>query len=125
MTTEDVLFSADKLTLRRTLERDQVTISWVGECDFRNPSETLSPTFTNFLNGLEGRRLVLNFCELSFMNSSSVTPILSFLKGAVAKGVPVQLIYNGKLSWQRTTATSMRTLANSLKTLTVALRGSE
>jgi hypothetical protein len=125
MTTEDLLFSAEKLMLRRTLERDQVTIYWVGECDFRNPSEVLNPTFTNFLKGLDGRRLVLNFCELAFMNSSSVSPILSFLKGAVAKGIPVQLIYNGKLSWQRTTATSMRTLANSLKTLTVSLQSSE
>jgi len=118
----DTLFASDRLTIRRSAARQQYILYWSGECDFRNPTEVLGPTLNGLQQELRDRQLVLDFRELTFMNSSSVTPILALVKGVCSRGIAVHLIYNANLSWQRSTASSMRALAHSLKNLTVALQ---
>ncbi len=125
MKSEDSFFQSDRLSIRRQISKQQYTLLWSGESDFRDPTQTLSPCLNNVLGELRDRKLVLDFRELSFMNSSSVTPILAFVKTVCGKGMPVHLIYNSALSWQRTTASSMRALAHSLKLLTVELLTAE
>jgi anti-anti-sigma factor len=123
MNTADILFSGDRLTIRKSILREQCILLWSGECDFRNPAETLGPVLESVADTISERRIIVDFRDLSFMNSSAVTPILVFLKGIVARGCQVHLIYNSQISWQRSTASAMRTLSHSLKGITVALEG--
>lgn len=117
------LFASERLSIRHATTQLRYTLFWHGECDFRNPSEALGPTLRGVLPELRERRLVLDFRGLNFMNSSSVSPILMFIKAACSRGIPVHLVYNVNLSWQRTTASSMRALSRSLRNLTVELQG--
>lgn len=119
------LFSSDRLTISHATTPSRYTLFWRGECDFRDPTEALGPTLRGVLPELRDRRLVLDFRGLNFMNSSSVSPILMFIKAACSRGIPVHLIYNVNLSWQRTTASSMRALSRSLRNLSVELQGAQ
>lgn len=123
MNPSDILFFGDRLTIRKSTLREQCVLRWSGECDFRNPAETLGPVLKSVADTIPERRIIVDFRELSFMNSSAVTPILVFLKDIVAKGCQMHLIYNSQISWQRSTASAMRTLSHSFKGITVALEG--
>lgn len=123
MNSDEGVFTKERLTIRRAQTRQQYVLFWSGECDFRNPAEILSPVLNSVLSELRDRRLVLDFRELSFMNSASVTPILAFVKSVCSKDIAVHLVYSATLSWQRTTASSMRALGRSLKLLSVELLG--
>lgn len=115
------VFSNERLTIWSTMVKKQHHLLWSGECDFRNPADVLTPALSAYADKLTEGPLVLDFRGLLFMNSSSVTPILSFVKKLCLRGIPVHLIYNADVSWQRITASSMRAIANALKNLTVAI----
>ncbi len=119
------LYNRDRLIISHATTQLRYTLFWRGECDFRDPTEALGPTLRGVLPELRDRRLVLDFRGLNFMNSSSVSPILMFIKAACSRGIPVHLIYNVNLSWQRTTASSMRALSRSLRNLSVELQGAQ
>jgi hypothetical protein len=122
VTSADSVFEMERLTVLFSQNKQSYTLYWRGECDFRNPAEVLSPMLNGILPELRDRRLILDFCELSFMNSTSVTPILAFVKDLCSKDIPVHLVYSSTLSWQRTTAFSMRALGHSLKQLSVEIQ---
>lgn len=121
MKSNDSVFSSERLTIRAAIVKKQHLLMWSGECDFRNPAEVLTPALSNYGLSLKEGPVVLDFRGLVFMNSSSVTPILAFVKSLCTRGIPVHLIYNTDVSWQRITASSMRTIATALKNLTVTL----
>lgn len=121
MNADGSIYTKERLSIRRIQTKTQYILSWSGECDFRNPSEILTPVLHSVLPELRDRQLVLDFRELYFMNSASVTPILAFVKSLCSKNIQVHLIYSGSLSWQRTTAMSMRALGRALKLLSVEL----
>jgi hypothetical protein len=111
----------DRLTLYLESTKPAYTLYWEGECDFRNPLEVLTQPLNDLLPAVADRKLVLDFRGLTFMNSSSVTPLIAFIKTACSKGIPVHLIYEPRLSWQRITASSMRALMPLFTHLTVEI----
>ncbi len=121
MKADENIYSSERLTIWSTTAKKQRLLIWSGECDFRNPAEVLTPALTAYAQGIKEGPVVLDFRGLVFMNSSSVTPILAFVKSLCSRGIAVHLIYNSDVSWQRITASSMRTIATALKSLTVAL----
>jgi len=121
MKADEHIYSSERLTIWSTTAKKQRLLLWSGECDFRNPAEVLTPALTAYAQGIKDGPVVLDFRGLVFMNSSSVTPILAFVKSLCSRGIAVHLIYNSDVSWQRITASSMRTIATALKSLTVAL----
>lgn len=121
MKPDESIFASERLTIWSAIVKKQRLLMWSGECDFRNPAEVLTPALTSYAQSLKEGPVVLDFRGLVFMNSSSVTPILAFVKSLCSRGIPVHLIYNSDVSWQRITASSMRTIATALRNLTVTL----
>lgn len=121
MKSDESIFASERLTIWSATVKKQRLLMWSGECDFRNPAEVLTPALTSYAQSLKEGPVVLDFRGLVFMNSSSVTPILAFVKSLCGRGIPVHLIYNSDVSWQRITASSMRTIATALRNLTVTL----
>lgn len=121
MKSDESIFASERLTIWSATVKKQRLLMWSGECDFRNPAEVLTPALTSYSQSLKEGPVVLDFRGLVFMNSSSVTPILAFVKSLCSRGIPVHLIYNSDVSWQRITASSMRTIATALRNLTVTL----
>lgn len=115
----DLLFSNGKLAVEVSLAQEEYGLRWRGVCDFRDANEALSPVLNTIIHALRGRRLVLDFRPLSFMNSASVIPLLVLVKAICNKGGAVHLIYNAELPWQRSQASSMHAIAQGLKRLTI------
>lgn len=115
----DLLFLNGKLTVEVWIAQDECGLSWRGVCDFSDANEALQPVLKTLMQSLRGRRLVLDFRPLGFMNSAAVIPLLVLVKTICNKGGPVHLIYNAELPWQRSQASSMHAIAQGLKRLTI------
>ena len=117
-------YAIGPLTIERSSDGGRRVLAWSGECDFRDPAVSLDPVLQAVLTdaakeSASEAELVFDFRALAFMNSSSVTPVLRCIKMACGEGIPVRLIYNSDISWQRTVASSMRSLRHALKSLSV------
>jgi hypothetical protein len=79
-------------------QNDNTVVLWSGESILRNPDERIGYIFTELLNSKHD--IILDFKELSFINSSSIAFVISFLKESNAKNIKVKIIYNKESTWQ-------------------------
>lgn len=86
-------------------------IDWTGESDTRDPSSHIGPYLSELASRLHGKAVRLRFDGLQYMNSSTVTPIMQFVRelSAVAKRVTVH--YDESVQWQATSFRAMRVVA--------------
>ena len=88
-----------------------VVLAWRGRSDARDPDRILVPLLEAALAraSSSGRRLVLDFTAVEYMNSSTFTPIVKLVARARAAGVPVALEYSLARSWQALSFSALRT----------------
>lgn len=91
-----------------------VTLHWHGSSDSRDPGEFLEPVFQKTTRRLKGRPLTLDFSHLEFMNSSTVSPIISLLKTLNGKQMRVRVVF-GREEWQQVHVRCMRTITRTLQ----------
>ena len=97
--------------LRIELTEDDSTLSlvWLGKSADREPGVFLLPILTQALaTGETGKRLVLDFCQLEFMNSSTFTPISKILEAAKKGTAQLQIIYRKSVNWQELSFSALR-----------------
>ena len=81
---------------------EAVRLRFLGKSMLREPGEFLLPLLLKTLSdAIDGkRRIVLDFRELAYMNSSTLTPVIKILERArVGKG-EITLVYRKALKWQ-------------------------
>ncbi len=81
---------------------ETVRLRFLGKSMLREPGEFLLPLLLKTLSEAIdlGKRIVLDFRELSYMNSSTLTPVIKILERArVGKG-EITLMYRKTLKWQ-------------------------
>ncbi len=95
----------------QAFEKDTyLKIRWLGKSMDRNPAEYLSP----FLNDAvafsekENRNIVMDFTELNYMNSSTITPIVQMLDDVKMKGLNLTILYSRSKSWQEVNFKALR-----------------
>ena len=95
-------FTSHTLTLTQTEDADSVTISWKGRSTARDPAEFLIPILTAALkHAAEVRKpLTLDFRQIEYFNSSTITPVVRLIEEAKRRGTSVVIRYDGKLRWQ-------------------------
>ena len=84
-------------------EKGQTIVTkWTGKSVDRNPSEFIVPILTNLLERENGiaKKIVLDFQQLDYMNSSTITPIIKILERAKRGNVQLVVEYNKGLKWQ-------------------------
>ena len=96
------LFTSDLLKIEVREEKDQIKLHWWGKSILRKPSTFITPILVDALQkgGTENKRIVLDFCELDYMNSSTVTPIIKILERAKRGENQVTVLYKKSLKWQ-------------------------
>jgi hypothetical protein len=96
------LFKSGKLTLEIEEGNSGININWIGKSDDRNPGNFIYPLLLeNLKKGTESNmNLVLNFQNLEFMNSSTITPIVKILQEAKNGNSSVKIVYSNSLKWQ-------------------------
>ena len=84
-------------------EKDQTIVTkWTGKSVDRNPSEFIVPILTNLLERENSiaKKIILDFQQLDYMNSSTITPIIKILERAKRGNVQLIVEYNKALKWQ-------------------------
>lgn len=99
------------------------TIRWSGVSDVREPAIQLTPFFLGLLRSIGEKPTVVDFRELEYMNSATVSPIINFVKTLDARGTQTTLLFNPEVPWQKINAQCMRAIARTLKKVHVPLPG--
>jgi hypothetical protein len=104
-------YTIGNLLLELEDEGSRRCVDWSGEIDAPDPAPSLSPVLNELVGELAGAYVDLRFDKLRYMNSASLTPIMTFLRdlSAVAKHVSVQ--YRGDVEWQNSSFRAVRVVA--------------
>ena len=99
---ETQVFEQNLLTIHLTHGSDSIHIGLTGKSVERDPGQMITPILLNALKntGEENRHIILNFCQLDFMNSSTITPIIKILDRAKRGKNRLTVLYNKALKWQ-------------------------
>jgi len=98
---------------------ERVTMTWLGESDAREPSETLSPFLASLLKELSGKEILINYQQLAYMNSSTVPPIIHFIKNLDSDGIKTLIVYDAASKWQSASFKALETLSTVMPNITV------
>jgi hypothetical protein len=90
------------LTVKRSGSDANVGLVFEGKSILRDPTEILQPILFQVLDESDDadKRLELDFRELSYMNSSTFTPIIKTLEKARLGDSKVTVIYSSDQKWQ-------------------------
>src|SRR5262245_54488811 len=105
---------AGELTIE-VVEREappSVQLIWRGKSNDRSPRRTLATFFEKVMAGAQARgkgsRVERSFAELHHFNSSTITSVIELIQDARARGVPLVIRYDGKVTWQKVTFEALR-----------------
>ena len=75
---------------------------WTGKSIHRKPSEFITPILVETIkkSSASKKRIILDFRNLDYMNSSTITPIIKILERAKKGAVQISVLYNKSLKWQ-------------------------
>src|SRR5262249_25504672 len=97
-------------------------MTWFGRSDSRTPETFLSPILKSVAFQLKGANLVVDLCELKFMNSATVSPFIEFLKELNKHQVTTRVVYDRNIEWQEINCRCMKIVASKLQSVTVDFR---
>jgi hypothetical protein len=78
-----------------------VSVSWIGKCRTLNPEHILDSYLAHLTQFVKGKKVIVSFEKLDSMNSSTVPPLLTFIKALEENSVESEFLYNDKEDWQR------------------------
>ena len=84
-------------------ERDAIIkVDWEGKSIDREPAKFISPILVKVLNmaSVMDKRIIMDFQNLSYMNSSTITPIIKILERAKKAIIKITIFYQKSLKWQ-------------------------
>ena len=113
---EEITFGALKLSVKN--ENDDQYIIFKGKSDDRDPSVFLKPFFDQTINDIKGS-LFLDFSQLLFMNSSTIPPLIYFIRNLDLKGIKTTFYYNSDSKWQCTSFKAFNTISTHLKNISI------
>ncbi len=88
------------ITIRE--EDTSIFVNWTGKSTDREPGKFITPILVDAIkkSSEKNKRVVIDFRELSYMNSSTITPLIKILERAKRGSTPVTVYYNKSLHWQ-------------------------
>jgi hypothetical protein len=96
------LFTNKFLTIQVVEHENSIDVSWKGKSVDREPSKFISPILVKVL-GMAGdlnKRIIMDFQSMSYMNSSTITPIIKILERAKSGMTKITIFYQKSLKWQ-------------------------
>ena len=103
-------YTDDQLTIEVTEDDANVSLVWKGRSIVRNPNDFVMPIMLDALSvaNESGKRLRLEFQELEYMNSSTLTPIIKILERARRGETQLTVVYKESLRWQDLSFAALR-----------------
>ncbi len=102
-------FKNNLLTIEIEEDESSVYMKWLGKSVDREPGAFLIPILSKAIgSGTGGKRVVFDFCNLEFMNSSTITPISKIMETAKNGICHLQIIYMRSINWQELSFSALR-----------------
>ena len=95
-------YSNKNLALRLFENNNTIELQWEGKSIDREPATFISPILAKILNraAAKSKRITMDFRELSYMNSSTITPVIKILERAKKSKTKITIFYKKSLNWQ-------------------------
>lgn len=97
-----------KLKIEVTFDTNVTVIKWLGESKEREPIKFINPVFDKIYAKDSVNPLILDFTNLEYMNSSTVTPIVKQIERAKKQGRKLEIRYKKGLRWQELSFSALR-----------------
>jgi anti-anti-sigma regulatory factor len=117
----DLEFEDNGFVIRMIRSGDNATITWTGESDSRSPSQFINPITSQLVKELQGARVTIDFSALKYINSATVAPLIGCIRALDAAGGALLVVFSDT-DWQRTHVQCTRTIARTLKHVSVEVR---
>jgi len=114
---EDYNISNLKITISET--EDSLIMIWKGSSDSANPGDDLNPYFQDNVVNFQNKKLMIDFSELEYMNSSTVPPIIKLIGLLNSKNITTTIIYLKDSNWQRTSFKALESIVKSMNNIEV------
>ena len=112
-------FTSGSLTVNISLYGKKAFMTWLGQSDSRNPANELNPYLDGLIDELKTFELTVKFNDLEYMNSSTVPPIIYFLKKLNTNEIKTLITYNMGKKWQTASFKALETFSGMLNFITV------
>ena len=106
------------LIIKINKDNESTFMDWTGHSNDINPAEKLVPFFDDLIDEVKGN-LEITFLNLNFMNSSTIYPLIMFIRKLNEKKIKTIIKYDKNSGWQRTSFKAMETLAKVLENIRV------
>jgi len=112
---EERTFTNNFLELTVTENEDSISLKWSGKSIDREPGKFINPILLDLIKRSSdiGKRVILDFCHLSYMNSSTITPIIKVLERAKKGKNKITVRYDKALRWQDVNFSALRVFETS------------
>lgn len=113
MTVDNDVLEVGALRVEKHGADTELRLVLSGKSILRNANDTLLPLFIETLAAAQGagKRLVLDFRALTYMNSSSFAPVIKVLEKARLGGASLQVFYSSDQQWQEVSFAAMKIFA--------------
>ena len=95
-------YTNKNLSIEVTEHESTIDVKWEGKSIDREPSKFISPILVKVLEMASAlnKRITMDFQNLSYMNSSTITPIIKILDRAKKGMTEITITYQKTLKWQ-------------------------
>ncbi len=97
------------LTLEIEENDASVIVKWLGKSVDREPGVFIIPIISEVLErSSDTKKVIMDFCSLEFMNSSTITPISKIMETAKAGNTHLQILYKQSVNWQELSFSALK-----------------
>ncbi len=95
-------FVNDRLRIEYEDGGESNTVRFLGKSFLKDPNEFVLPILTRALqDSVEAKkRIIIDFRDLAYMNSSTITPVIKVLEKARVGAGEITVVYRKSLKWQ-------------------------
>lgn len=103
-------FASNLLKIDVEENEESINLKWTGKSIHRKPGEFITPILVDVLKKSADHKkgIVLDFRNLDYMNSSTITPVIKILERAKRGAVQVTVLYEKSLRWQDLTFSALK-----------------
>jgi len=107
-------FSREGLTVSFVPDNASVAVVFKGKSDSRNPAGFFEEFTPKLLERSAGKKIYLDFRTLEYMNSATVSPVLSLVRTLDTHAIETVLLFDVRSDWQRINFRCMKVITKAL-----------
>lgn len=100
--TKSKIYTNNFLKIQVVEYETSIDVKWEGKSIDREPGKFISPILVKVLQMASAlnKRIIMDFQSMSYMNSSTITPIIKILDRAKKGMTKITIFYRKSLKWQ-------------------------